>query len=365
MALYEMLKSGVTTYVDYSPMRPNWITEIDAIGIRACLAPQYRSAFWYTPNGHEVLYEWDEAAGQRTFEEALRLLDDVRKQSSTRITGMVAPGQIDTCTPELIIASRNAAVERGIPWQIHAAQSVVEFREMFRRHGKTPIAWLDHLGVLGPELIIGHCIFCDHHTWINWPDRDDLDRVARSGASVAHCPNNFVRGGVLLENFGVYRKRGINLGLGTDTHPHNFIDEMRWANALCKVAARDVDAASVGDVFHAGTVGGAKALHRDDLGRLAVGCKSDVVLVDLKHPYLQPVRDPLRTLVFSAQDRAVCDVYVDGRQLVRDGKVLTIDIEEVTEQINAGQRRALAGVPERDWAKRTADEAFPLSLPLG
>ena len=91
---------------------------------------------------------------------------------------MVAPGQIDTCTPELIRESRDAALERGLPWQIHAGQSVVEFREILRRHGQTPIAWLADLSVLGPERIIGHAIFCDHHSWLCWPDRRDLDLIA-------------------------------------------------------------------------------------------------------------------------------------------------------------------------------------------
>ena len=364
MAIYEMLKSGVTTFVDYSPMRPDWIAEVAATGIRAVLAPQYRSAYWYTPNGHEVFYEWDEQAGQDTFCEALELVDEVRELGSDRLSAMVAPGQVDTCTPELIRASHEAAVERDLAWTIHAAQSMVEFREMFRRHGKTPIEWLKSLGVLGPHLTIGHAIFCDHHSWLCWPDRLDLDRIASSGASVAHCPNVFARGGTTLQDFGRYRRHGVNLGLGTDTNPHNLIDEMRWAAVLCKVAAADVDATSVADVFHAATVGGARALRRDDIGRLEPGCRSDIVVIDTSHPYMQPLRDPLRTMVFSALERAVLDVYVQGRQVVAGGEVLTIDIEAAAGELNAGQRRALPMVPAKDWAGRTAEEAFPLALPV-
>ena len=173
-----------------------------------------------------------------------------------------------------------------------------------------------------------------------------------------------MRGGVTLEHFGEYKRRGINLGIGTDTHPHNFVDEMRWATVLCKVSARDVDATNVAAVFEAATVGGARALGRDDLGRIAPGCKADLVIVDLSHPYMHPIRDPLRTMVFSALERAIRDVYVDGRPIVRDGKVLNIDIEEALVELNRGQERALPLVPQRDWAGRKDDEAFPLSLPL-
>lgn len=364
IAFAELMQSGVTTVVDYSPNRVNWLDEVVATGIRACIAPSFRSAGWYTTNGHEVLYRWDEEAGREAFAEAMRVLDEVAKHPCPRLFGMVAPGQIDTCTPELLLAAKAAARERRLPMQLHAAQSVVEFREMMRRHGKTPLEWLESLGLLDENFIVGHGIFLDHHSWLNWPDRNDLDRLAASGASIAHCPNQFARGGVTLEHFGQYRKRGINIGIGTDTFPHNFIDEMRWAIILCKTTARDVDATSATEMFHAGTIGGANALKRPDLGRIAPGCKADLVLADTSHPYMQPLRDPLRGLMFSALERPIRDVYIDGAQVVRDGKVLTIDVADAAAILNEGQKRALIGVSTRDWAKRTAEEAFPLALPL-
>jgi cytosine/adenosine deaminase-related metal-dependent hydrolase len=359
-----MLRSGVTTFVDYTPMRPDWIEEVKATGIRTCLAPSFRSGTWYTADGHEVLYEWDVPAGERAMREAFDLLDDVAKDSSGLLTGMVAPGQIDTCAPELLQAARDEALRRKLPMTLHAAQSVVEFREIFRRHGMTPIQWLEHLELLGPHFIIGHAIFCDHHSWLTWPDRDDLGRIAASGASIAHCPNQFARGGVTLEDFRSYRAAGVNIGIGTDTNPHNMIDEMRWAAMLAKVTRRDVDAGSTASVFEAATVGGAKALHCPDIGKLEVGCKPDVVLVDLTHPYLQPLRDPLRTMLFCALERPIRDVFVAGRRVVEDGRVTTIDLAPEIEELNAAQPRALSVVQEKDWAGRTGDEAFPRSLPL-
>ena len=212
--------------------------------------------------------------------------------------------------------------------------------------------------------IIAHCIFVDEHSWIRWPRRGDLERMARSGASVAHCPNIFARRGILLQDFGKYRRLGINIGLGTDTFPHNFIDEMRWATVLCKVAAENVEATSLADVFHAATMGGAKALLRSDIGRLARGCKADLSLVDLAHPSLQPVRDPLKSLVFSGLDRPITDVFVDGNQVVSDGEVKTIDVRAVTETMNRGQQSALAGVSAADYARRPLDEVFPMTLPI-
>jgi cytosine/adenosine deaminase-related metal-dependent hydrolase len=112
-------------------------------------------------------------------------------------------------------------------------------------------------------------------------------------------------------------------------------------------------------------VGGAKALRRDDIGRLAPGAKADLSLVDLAHPAMQPLRDPLKSLVFSALERPITDVFVDGRQVVAEGKVLTIDLDAVIATINRGQREALARAPEYDYAKRPVEEIFPLTLEMG
>jgi cytosine/adenosine deaminase-related metal-dependent hydrolase len=363
-AVAELIKSGVTTFTDYSAPRRNWADDLAGTGIRACLAPSYRSAQWFTPNGHRVEYRWDEAAGREAMAAALEIVDAARAHRSARLFGMIAPAQVDTCTEELLLASVEAAKARNAPLQIHASQSVVEFREMVARHGKTPLQWLNDLGVLYEGAIIAHCIFIDEHSWIRWPYRGDLERMVAAGASVAHCPNIFARRGILLENFGRYRSRGINIGLGTDTFPHNFIDEMRWATVACKVAAGSVEATSLADVFHAATVGGAKALRRDDIGRIAVGCKADLSLVDLRHPSLQPVRDPLKSLVFSGLERPITDVFVDGEPILAAGKLKTIDEAAAVEALNRGQRAALAHVSAGDYARRPTDDIFPLSLPM-
>jgi len=361
-AVGELLRSGVTTFTDYSLAREGWLDDLASTGIRACVAPSYRSARWFTRNGHRVEYEWNEAAGREAMAAALEIVDNAARHKSGRLFGMLAPAQIDTCTEELLLASVEAAKARNAPVQIHASQSVVEFREMATRHGKTPLQWLSDIGFLYDGAIIAHCIFIDEHSWVRWPYRGDLDRLVASGASVAHCPNIFARRGILLENFGKYRRLGINIGLGTDTFPHNFIDEMRWATVLCKVTAENVEATSLAEVLHAATIGGARALRRADIGRLAVGCKADFSVVDLNHPSLQPIHDPLKSLVFSGLERPIKDVFVDGKQVVADGEVKTIDMKAAADVLNRGQRDALKGVSAGDYAKRSAEQVFPLTL---
>src|SRR5205807_6611667 len=117
------------------------------------------------------------------------------------------------------------------------------------------------------------------------------------------------------------------------------VEEMRKAAILARVAARDITTVSTADLFHAATVGGASALMRDDLGRLAPGKKADIVLIDLECPQMQPARDPLRSFVYHAADRAVRDVFVDGHQVVTDGKVTTLDQAAAGAKLRAAQER--------------------------
>jgi 5-methylthioadenosine/S-adenosylhomocysteine deaminase len=134
---------------------------------------------------------------------------------------------------------------------------------------------------------------------------------------------------------------------------------------LARIAARDIETVTTADLLHAATVGGATALLRDDLGRIAPGKKADLVLVDLTVPQMVPARDPLRSFIYHAADRAVRDVFVDGRQIVADGRVLTLDQADAGRRLVEAQRRMLEIAPRRDYRGRSAEQISPLSLTVG
>ena len=364
VALAELLMSGVTTVVDLSVAFDGWIDTLAQSGIRAVAAPMFRDARWFTKNGHQLDYAWDKKAGREGFDRARRLIDLAAQHPSGRLSGMLCPAQIDTCSPELIRDAYDYAAERRLPFQIHASQSVNEFHEMFRRHGKTPIAWLHAIGALGRPTIIGHGIFLDHHPWLHWPTRGDLSLLRETGATVAHCPTVFMRRGIAMNTFGAYARKGVNLGIGTDTYPHNFLEEMRSAFTISRAVAGTVEDVTTLDVFNAATLGGARALLRDDIGRLRVGAKADLVLVDIKDPSMMPLREPLRSLLYVAADRAVRDVYVDGQCVVVNGHTINIDYPKAAEALEEAQKRSMCEVPKLDWAGRTADQLAPLVLPI-
>jgi len=365
VAYAELLASGVTTLADISSPYPGWLEAAADSGLRVVLAPGYASARWRLETRHRLEFDWDEDRGRDGMDAALALIDQAAAHPSGRLSGMVCPMQIDTCSEALLRDSYAAAEERQLPFTTHASQSVVEFNLMVDRHGVTPLQYAEAIGILGPRCTIAHAIFVDRHSWLHWWSDRDVALLAETGTSIAHCPTPFARYGQVLEHFGSYRAAGVNIGLGTDTAPHNLLEEMHWALVLARVAAGDVHAVSTADLFHAATVGGARALMRDDIGRLAPGTKADLVLVDVAHPLMQPARDPLRSLVYTAADRAVRDVFVDGAQVVEDGRVLTIDREAALAELGEAQRRMELGVPETDYAGRSSAEIAPLSLPLG
>jgi cytosine/adenosine deaminase-related metal-dependent hydrolase len=364
VAYCELLRSGVTSVVDIGPAWDGWADLAAQSGLRAFLAPGFASARWKLENDYDLKYDWNEESGRQRFEAALRFIDGLARHPSGRLSGVVAPMQIDTCAADLLRESFAAATERKLPFTVHIAQGVNEVLEMIRRHGLTPIQWAAELGILGPATVLGHAIFIDTHSWVRWWTNKDLALMAQHGCTVAHCPTPFARYGHMLESFGGYLRAGVNMGLGTDTAPHNMLEEMRKASSLARIAARDIHSVSTADFLHAATVGGAKALLRDDLGYLAPGKKADLVVVDLDCVDMQPARDPLRSLVFHAAERAVRDVYVDGRQVLAQGRVLTLDPAQAAERLGEAQRRMMAAVPQRDFRGRSAEDITPLSLRL-
>jgi len=176
---------------------------------------------------------------------------------------------------------------------------------------------------------------------------------------VAHCPTVFVRRGIAMRDTGRYLRRGVGVGIGTDTYPHNMLSELRLAAYVARLQDGSPRAVATTDIFNAATLTGARALRRDDIGRLAPGCRADLVLVGLDHPSMRPAHDAIRTLIYASDDRAIRAVYVDGRKVVEEGRVLTIDHAAASAALAEAQRRIVERAPGLDWAKRSLDAIVP------
>lgn len=360
----ELLSAGVTSVVDLSPPFPSWIDVMAESGLRVWAGPGFAEASWGMEAQQTVTWLWNKENGRRQFEAAKAVMKQAESHACGRLTGIVFPAQIDTVGEEMFREAIAYAAESGRTFTTHIAQAVVEVREMIRRHGITPIQWAHSIGMLTPRAILGHAIFLDEHSSIGWHTAKDLGLVADSGATVAHCPSPFARYGEHLQHFGRYVARGVNMGFGTDCAPHNLIEEMRLAIILARNEVRDIAAADTATVFHAATIGGATALGRPDLGRIAEGAAADVVLVDLSHPLMIPPRDPLRVMVYHAADRAVSRVFIAGETVWQNGRATRINTGDAAGILIEAQQRMLRGATQRDYRGRDGDVIAPISLPV-
>lgn len=138
---------------------------------------------------------------------------------------------------------------------------------------------------------------------------------------------------------------------------------MRCAAVLGKLVEGDPRVATAADVFASATLGGARARRRDDLGRIAPGARADLLLFNLETLGMAPVRDPVRNLVFSATRQDLDTVIVDGRTVVKNGRIEGIDKTKLARDVQAAAERLWPKIPERDWAGRRVDEISPPSFP--
>ena len=363
-ALVEMLKSGCTTVVPIGPADDQMIETIGALGLRAYVSPAFKSGAYVLDADGILTYEWDEDEGRQGLERAVAFIRKHAGAHGDRVRGMLFPMQIDTCSPSLLRATRKAADELGVGIEIHAGQNLLEFHEILRRHRMTPVELLEDTDLLGPDAIVGHCIISSAHHLAALPAGRDLEILARTRTTVAHCPLVFARRGNALESFHRYRAAGVNVGLGTDTYPRDLISEMRWATLICKIVEHDFTVATAGDALSAATLAGARALGRDDLGRLAPGAKADVVVVDMRKIRIGPYRDPVKAFVNCATTDDVEQVFVDGRLVVDGGRVVGVDERALLAEAQSEAEALWATVPEWHWEKATADEMSPPAFPL-
>ena len=215
----------------------------------------------------------------------------------------------DTCTPDLLRAVRKAADDLGCLITIHMAQSLAELDIIKERHGVSPARYLQQVGLLGPDVLVAHGVCASG---------EDLDLLQRTDTTLVNCPQTFARGGIAAP-FTRFAERGVRTVLGTDGYCNDFLGEMRAAGLVSKLYAGRSDAATARDLVEAATVKGARALGRDDIGRLAPGCQADLVVVDLGRPHFQPVADPVKNAVWNGCGSDIVLSMVAGEILVEQG----------------------------------------------
>ena len=365
----ELLRNGTTTFLEIVSqvrIQEQLARAAEELGIRAYLGPGYNSGRWVGGEHGHLKRVFDEPGGLRLFEAAKEFIRKVDGSCDGRIRGLLCPDATDICSFELIKATREAADELGAPIQIHASYSVLEFYQIVSEHGMTPIEWLESAGVLGPGTSLGHGNFVAENRLMNYSGGRDLEILANTETSIAHCPVNLVRRARFLD-WDQFRKANINIALGTDTYPRDMIMQMRMASYFGKVISGNLFAGSAAEVFEAATLGGARALKRGDLGRLAPGAKADVLIIDTagrENLRWGPVRDPVKSLVECGISDDVETVLVDGIVRMEERKIAGIEMSEIARRAQSIAEDVWGHLQDWDPLRRTAEQMCPWSFPL-
>jgi 5-methylthioadenosine/S-adenosylhomocysteine deaminase len=243
------------------------------------------------------------------------------------VKAFLALRQIVVCTPELTKAIGAAAKELDVKIHTHLCEGIYEIDYALERFGKRPTEYLEELGVLS------HHLHCAHSVLLS---PDEVDLYAKYRLSACHCGfHNYSIGHPRVAEMW---RRGIDIGLGTDGASSSGTLDIFQVAHVARIGQQVVSGTpwhirtgiSSDDMLEIATHGGARALgHADDLGRLAVGAKADIILVDIGDFDQQPVYDPLFTASTTVVGRDVRTVVIDGKVVMKDREILTIDVEEI------------------------------------
>lgn len=352
-AFAELARSGSTTVVelgyDFEIGGNADITITERVaevagrsGLRCYSGPRYRTRHYgQNPDGTVFYQDYPDGARAR-FEACVDFCRQWNGRYGDRLRTMLAPGQVDTCDADLLKATRAAADELKIPIQLHAGQSINEFRRVVETEGRTTVEYLADCGLLGPDFILGHGQILSADGDMASMAAHEVAALRDTQTTICHMPWVKARRGNVINSIEKYRDMGIRQSLGTDTYPFDLFNDMRMAAVVCKIVESTPDAARAEDVFAMATTGGADALGRPDLGRLALGCRADIVLLRIDTPKAAPVYDPFKFLIYAASGEDVDQVIVDGETIVRGGEVLTIDSAAAVREINAASKRIWA-----------------------
>jgi len=312
LAALEMIRSGTTTFVDMYYFEDQVAEACQEAGLRGVLG--------------STLIEFP-APDNKTIPDALAYAERFLKRwaDDPLVVPAVAPHSAYLASPETLRAARALADRYHAPILVHVSESADEQAQVRERYGRTPTEQLQQLGILRRGVLGAHGV------WLTASDRKILRETE---VGVAHCPQSNMK---LASGAAPVREMladGLRLGLGTDGAASNndldMFEEMLTAALLTKHSSGDPTVAPAAAVLEMATLGGARALGMEDrIGSLEPGKRADLVVVGLAEPRLHPIYDPISHLVYVAKGADVRDVVVEGRVVMRDRRVLTLDEKAV------------------------------------
>jgi 5-methylthioadenosine/S-adenosylhomocysteine deaminase len=323
----EALKSGTTCVMDMYRFMARCADAAGEIGLRVNLAPYVADA-----PGKDFF---------ATRAENRALIHSHHGAQNGRIQVWMGLEHLFYCTPDAYREALQCQADYGVGIHTHASEQKEEDDAVKAEFGRRSIAQLDHYGILGERTLIAHCV---------WLTDDEIKRVADTGTSIAHCPISNAKLASGVARVPDMLAAGITVGIGTDgpvcNNSLSLFEEMKFASLIQKATRLDATVLPADQILRMATINGARALGLGErTGSLEVGKQADLLLLDLAQPNLTPTEinaaggNLLWNLVFAADARNVAAVWVDGRQLIANGRATQVSEQTV---ISEAQQQGLA-----------------------
>jgi len=324
VGIAEMIKGGTTCALTMETVRhtEDVLRVVEETGFRATVGKCMMD------KGEGVPAELHEES-RASIDESLALIRKWHGQADGRIRCCFAPRFAISCTHELLAEVAELAKRHHVIIHTHASENKSECEIVEGDTGKRNIMYLDSMGITGPHVVLAHCVHLD---------TEEMETLMQTKTNVAHCPSSNLKLGSGLARVAEMLARRIPVSLGADGAPCNnrldMFTEMRSA-ALLQKLAHGPEALPAARVLRMATIDGARALGLEqEIGSIEAGKRADLIVVDLNQLHSSPSPDVVSALVYSAQSTDVRTTIIDGRLVMRDRKLLTLNESTVIDEAN-------------------------------
>lgn len=324
LGIAEMLLSGTTTFLDMYQDMEMVAKAVMETGIRGHIS-------------RGTIYTGDEKKDKAALSQLENLIDDFHNFEEGRIKVLAGPHAIYTNSREFLEAQLEITKRRNIGLHIHVSETKKENEDVISRQGKSPVEYLREIGILdAPYVVAAHMIYLDEN---------DLEIVKAKNIGIAHNPKSNLKLGSGMANVDLYMRKGITVGLGTDGASSNnnldMLSEMQYASMIQKGLNLDATALKAYDVLKMATIEGAKVLNISDrVGMLKEGYEADLIMFDMNQPHYYPMgNSPISKIAYSAKSSDIVMTMVQGKPLMVNRELLTIDLEKTYREVSEIIRR--------------------------
>ncbi|BBI33242.1 amidohydrolase [Cohnella abietis] len=312
LAAAEMIKSGTTTFVDMYDHMQRVGEVVEQSGMRASLT---RGVIGLCP----------EDVQKAKLADAIQFAKDWHGAADGRISVMISPHAPYTCPPDYIVKFVEAAHELNLPMHTHMSETIAEVEQNVRDYGYRPVEHLDRLGMFSRPTLVAHAVHLND---------EEIALLAERNVAVSHNPVSNLKLASGIARVPDLMKAGVTVSLGTDSAASNnnldLFQEISMAALLHKGVSGDPTVVPAAEALRMGTVYGARSIGLEGIvGQLKVGLKADFIALSISKPHFVPHTDYVSHLAYAARGSDVSHVWVNGKQLLKNGQLLTLDEEKI------------------------------------